>query len=176
MSWLPGYLDFLNVPSYLGGSGTTNVEDIDYGSPVWHGVPVGGDPGGYIWTGGITDIDPTFQIGLDRFFESGGINWDALAGLFGQGSLSGTPKWIEEIMTQEGGREWFEETVLPNILNQIKSQYPDFADQIDDFQDFINAGGNVEDWDSGGDTVAKQEAADFGQQILDATSIDQLAD
>ena len=139
---------------------------------------------------GLTNIDPTFQIGLDRFITSGGINWDALAGLLGQGSLSGTPKWIEEIMTKEGGREWFEETVLPNILNQIKSQYPDFADKIDEFQDFINAGGNVEDWDSGGgddddddddddggeDTVAKQEAADFGQQILDATSVDELAD
>ena len=112
----------------------------------------------------------------DQFFTGGKPNWDALAGLLGQGSLSGTPEWIAEIMTQEGNRKWFEETVLPNILNQIKSQYPDFANQIDEFQDFINAGGNVEDWDSGGDTVAKQEAADFGQQILDATSVDQLSD
>ena len=119
-----------------------------------------------------------------EFFPEGKPDWEALGRLLGQGSLSGTPKWIEEIMTQEGGREWFEKTVLPNILNQIKSQYPDFADKIDEFQDFINAGGNVEDWDSGGgddddddeDTVAKQEAADFGQQILDATSVDELAD
>jgi len=167
MVWLPGnvntiindtsgYYDGPNNDYWTDLLGNVNIDNVNKFPAIWD----------------------YFNIGYtsEEFFPGGKPNWEALGRLLGQGSLSGTPKWIEEIMTQEGGREWFEETVLPNILNQIKSQYPDFADQIDDFQDFINAGGNVEDWDSGGDTVAKQEAADFGQQILDATSVDELAD